>query len=405
MTRPVLEVDGLTKRFTRDRRRSMRYGLADIGRELTARQAPPGGWPLRRGEFAAVDDVSFELRPGEALGIVGANGAGKSTLLRMLHGIIKPDAGEIRIRGSVTALIELGTGFDPILSGRENIDVNGAILGMSARRVRAVTEEVVSFAGLERAIDAPLRTYSSGMVARLSYALAAHAEADVMLIDEVFAVGDAAFQRRCVYHMRSFLERGGALILVSHAAHQIQTVCRRGLLLERGSKTFEGSAVDTLSRFQAVAPDAATAVQDSTCPPDAGNPVVIGQVTVDGQPRTGESLGVEISYESLAPVAATWGFNVYSADGWVCVTGEFDQRPRELAAGRGTLSFTIPELALLPGRYQLRCAILEADTLVPLATRGWDDAPTEFVVQAPATAFGNTLRSLDQLVTVHVDWD
>ena len=237
----VLEVDHLSKRYTRDLRRSLRYAATDIFREVTARSAPPGGRPLRPGEFAAVDEVSFTLERGDSLALIGANGAGKSTLLKLLYGLIKPDGGEVRVHGHVAALIELGTGFDPVLTGRENIAVNAAIVGLPVARLPDVTDEVIAFSELQDSIDAPVRTYSSGMVARLAFAVAAHVEPDVLLIDEVFAVGDNAFQRKCVRHLQSFLERGGSLVLVSHNTFQIQSTCRRGLLLEHGRCTFAGT--------------------------------------------------------------------------------------------------------------------------------------------------------------------
>ena len=408
---PVLEVDRLSKRFTRELRRSLRYAATDIAREVTARTAPPDGRPLRRGEFAALDEVSFTLEPGDSLALIGANGAGKSTLLKLLYGLIKPDGGEIHVRGRVAALIELGTGFDPVLTGRENIAVNAAIVGLPVARLREVTDEVVAFSELRDTIDAPVRTYSSGMVARLAFAVAAHVEPDVLLIDEVFAVGDNAFQRKCVRHLQGFLQRGGSLVLVSHNTYQIQSTCRRGLLLERGRCTFAGTVAETLNRYLAVQAQGTTGrqgVAGSARAPDSRHPVVIDRLTVSsasGQAlRTGEPVRVEVSYRSLEATVATWGFSVWTGDGWVCVTGAYDVRPTPLHRGAGALACTIPRLPLLNGRYAMRAAIVEAETLQALAVHGYEEMPQQFVVETSASPLHNSFSTMNQLVTLDVDW-
>lgn len=411
MAAPVMEVRGVSKRFTRELRRSLRYAAADIGREVLARPAPEGGRALRRGEFAALDGVSFDLHAGDSLAVIGANGAGKSTLLKLLYGLIKPDAGEIRLRGRVAALIELGTGFDPVLTGLENIQVNGAILGVPPKRMRALTDAVVAFAELEHAIDAPVRTYSSGMVARLAFAVAAHVEPDVLLVDEVFAVGDIAFQRRCVNHMRSYLQGGGSLVLVSHNTPQIQSTCQRGLVLEQGQATFDGTVTDALARYFAIQEAAASesgALTDHREPSEK-HPVVIDAVVARPETgeiaRTGEPLHLEIAYRSLIASEVHWGFNVWTADGWICVTGSYDLSLRAIEPGAGSLRCTIPRLPLLNGRYGLKVSIIEASSLQALALHGYEDAPAVLVVEAPPSRLHNGSNGLDQLVTIDVDWN
>ena len=192
----MIEVEGLGKRYCRDLRRSLRYGLLDIASEFMPWRAAPDEMVIRRGEFAALEDVSLRLDPGDSIAVLGTNGAGKSTLLKILYGLIKPDAGTVRINGSIAGLIELGTGFDPVLSGRENIAVNASLLGLEASRLRHLTDEIIEFAELEESIDTPVRYYSSGMVSRLAFSVAAHLNADVLLVDEVLAVGDVGFQRK-----------------------------------------------------------------------------------------------------------------------------------------------------------------------------------------------------------------
>jgi ABC-type polysaccharide/polyol phosphate transport system ATPase subunit len=409
---PVVRADHLTKRYAGDLRRSLRYALRDVGRELAGRRGPDGPRP---GEFAAVDDVSFELRRGEALAIVGPNGAGKSTLLKLLYGLIKPDGGEVRIRGRVGALIELGTGFDDVLTGRENVAVNAAVLGLSEDELRTATEEVLAFGELEDAADMPVRFYSSGMKARLAFAVAAHLRPDVLLVDEVLAVGDFAFQRKCFRHMRAFLDGGGALVLVSHNVFLVQTLCTRGMLLDRGSCAFAGTALDTVARYLATrqprpAANRAAGEGDGDGEPRAAAaPVAIEAVSAQrpggGPPATGEPLEIAVRYRCAEPVDAVWGFTVWTGDHWVCVTGERDLRPRRLERA-GELSATVPRLPLLAGAYVLRPTIVDAETMQPLAVHGLDDeAPAVLEVAGGAADLSrNAMTAVNQLVTIDVDW-
>ena len=402
MTEPILTVDHLTKRYTGDLRRSLRYALHDIGRELLRR--PPDG--ARSGEFPALDDISFALSPGEALAVVGPNGAGKSTLLKVLYGLVKPDGGEVRIRGRVGGLIELGTGFDPVLTGRENIAVNAAVLGLSPGELAEATEEVLAFAELEDAADTPVRYYSSGMSARLAFAVAAHLRPDVLLVDEVLAVGDFAFQRKCVQHMHRFLDGGGALILVSHNVFLVQTLCSRGLLLDGGRCVFEGTSAEVVTRYLATRQPKGAAPEPVAT--GAAGPVAVEAVEVTapgGAPRTGEPLTVTLRYRCAEPVSAAWGFSIWTGDQWVCVTGDYDVRPRRLE-GEGVLSATVPSLPLLPGAYVVRAALIDAETWHPFAISGLDSLPPVLItVEASGGALGNAMTAIQQLVTVDVDWD
>jgi lipopolysaccharide transport system ATP-binding protein len=200
-------------------------------------------------EVWALDGVSFELAEGEVLGLIGGNGAGKSTLLRILTRITSPTRGEAEIRGRVGSLLEVGTGFHPELTGRENVYLNGAILGMKRREITGKFDDIVEFAGVERFIDTPVKRYSSGMYVRLAFSVAAHLEPEILLVDEVLAVGDAEFQQRCLGRMEAFGESGRTVIFVSHNMQTIAQLCDRAILLERGQVVLDGDSADVVARY------------------------------------------------------------------------------------------------------------------------------------------------------------
>lgn len=215
MTDTLIKVENVSKKFCHSLKRSLWYGMQDLGNELIGRRHGGNG-ELREDEFWAVRNVSLELKRGECLGFVGRNGAGKSTLLKMLNGLIKPDQGRIAIRGRVGALIELGAGFNPTLTGRENIYVNGSVLGFTKAEIDKKFDAILAFADLEKFIDAPVQTYSSGMKVRLGFAIAAQMEPDVLLVDEVLAVGDVGFRIKCLNRIAEMRSLGTCIILVSH---------------------------------------------------------------------------------------------------------------------------------------------------------------------------------------------
>lgn len=204
-------------------------------------------------EFWALKDVSFTVGKGEVVGIIGHNGAGKSTLLKILSQITPPTTGEIRIHGSVGSLLEVGTGFHPELTGRENIFLNGAILGMKKRDITRRFDEIVAFAGVEKFLDTPVKHYSSGMYVRLAFSVAAHMEPDVLIIDEVLAVGDAEFQRQCVEKMRQIAREDGRTILfISHNMGVIKDLCARSILLEKGRVVAQGATPSVIETYEAL---------------------------------------------------------------------------------------------------------------------------------------------------------
>jgi lipopolysaccharide transport system ATP-binding protein len=236
----LVKVEGVSKKFCRSLKRSLWYGVQDVSSELLGRRGRHD--ELRKNEFWAVNDVSFELRRGECLGLIGPNGAGKSTLLKMLNGLVKPDQGHITMRGRVGALIELGAGFNPILTARENIYVNGAVLGFSKKEIDRKFDAIVDFAEIEEFIDTPVQNYSSGMKVRLGFAVAAQMDPDVLMIDEVLAVGDTEFRLKCLNRM-SRISKRSTIIFVSHSMPMISRMSSSVLMVDDGILKYLGNDV------------------------------------------------------------------------------------------------------------------------------------------------------------------
>ena len=228
----LVRVSGVSKKFCLSLKKSLWYGLCDMGRELTGRRRGEHGG-LRTKEFWAVNNVSFELKRGECLGLIGRNGAGKTTLLKMLNGLIKPDAGRIEMRGRVGALIALGAGFNPVLTGRENIYVNGSVLGLTKKEIDAKLKEIIDFAEIGDFIDTPVQNYSSGMAVRLGFAVASSLDPDILLVDEVLAVGDLGFRYKCFQRISALMDRA-AVIFVSHDMASVSRLSSRVMLLGSG---------------------------------------------------------------------------------------------------------------------------------------------------------------------------
>lgn len=244
----VLSVEGISKKFCRSLKHSLFYGIQDIATDITGTRSDKR--ELRNKEFWALNNVSFELRRGEALGLVGKNGSGKSTLLRIIAGLIKPDKGQVRVKGTVAPLIALGAGFNPILTGRENIYANMSILGLSKAEIDERFDDVVAFAEIGEAIDSPVSTYSSGMAARLGFASAIHTEPEILLIDEVLAVGDAKFRAKCTQKLNYIRDRGSSFVLVSHNVSAILGICDRSVYLSKGNMIANGLTDSVVRRYE-----------------------------------------------------------------------------------------------------------------------------------------------------------
>jgi lipopolysaccharide transport system ATP-binding protein len=340
-------------------------------RTVTLKEAIVRRRQLRPTDIWALRDVSFEIEPGESVGLVGRNGSGKTTLLRLIAGIFAPTGGRIEVEGSIGSLIGLGAGFHPDFTGRENVYLNGAIHGLKRAYVREQMDEIVAFAELERFIDLPVRTYSAGMYIRLGFALATHLTSDVLLLDEVFAVGDEAFQRKCIGKIFEFKTRGGTIIFVSHAAAVVESLCERSILLRAGRVDFDGSTHDALTRYHALlAEDENPDELQAGLQEWGSGEIRVTEVRLedaDGVPRrqyhSGETLVARLRLERQRPCPPPHlSIELHSAAG-----GFLGASVQELAElgwspdgdGAEWLRFEIESLPLADGRFELSVALSE----------------------------------------------
>ena len=317
-----------------------------------------------REEFWALRDVSFEVRRGETVGIIGPNGAGKSTVLKLIAGIIKPTSGTIEVNGRIGALLELGAGFHPDLTGRENIYLSGSILGLKRGEIRRRLDEIIAFAELERFIDVPVKHYSSGMYVRLAFSVAVHMDPEILLVDEVLAVGDAAFQRKCLERIDQMRRKGVTILLVSHDMDSVRRFCSRALWFEKGRLLTDDTTEAVVQRYIARSweKEGRRLKRQVTDEQRWGTRrLQITRVRLlngDGREqslfRTGEPLTVEISYRSSGKIEhPVFGLAIHRSDG-VHVTGpntHFAGLDIPFVEGEGIVTYTVPSLPLLEGLY------------------------------------------------------
>src|SRR2546427_550977 len=351
MSESVIAFDGVWKKFRRgEHHDSLRDLVPSLLGRFTARREPA----LDANEFWVLQNVSFEVKPGQALGIIGPNGAGKSTALKVLTRILKPTRGTATVRGRVGALIELAAGFHPDLTGRENIFLQGAIMGMKRGEIRERFDEIVEFGGLSEFIDTPVKRYSNGMNARLGFAVAAHLDPDVLLIDEVLSVGDARFQERCVERMHALRASGVLLVFVSHNLTAVLDLCNRAVLIDRGRVRFDGHPAAAIQEYRRV-----TSNRDAGRPADADIHLAGVEVFDDrGRPvqaiDTGAGLTVRIHYKTSRPIERPhFAVDIHRGDGVYC--HGTNTRLARLDLGTidrdGHIDLVIPHLRLLPGCY------------------------------------------------------
>ena len=237
---PRIEIAGVTKEFTLRHRRSLKeLAVAAVRKQ-----------DLGINTFKALDDVTFDVHQGETAALLGVNGSGKSTLLKLISGVLRPDGGRIRTRGRVAGLIEVGAGFHPDLTGRENVFLNGAILGMTKKQIEDAYDSIVEFSEIPDFMDTEVKFYSSGMFLRLAFAVAVHSDPEVFLIDEILAVGDEPFQRKCLDEIRGLSDQGKTLVIVSHDLNMVSDLCERGVLLDKGVKVADGPSKDVVRRMR-----------------------------------------------------------------------------------------------------------------------------------------------------------
>jgi lipopolysaccharide transport system ATP-binding protein len=357
---PGVEFDGVWKKFRRgERHDSLRDLIPAAARRVMGKSRPRPD--LEAHEFWAIRDVSFAIGPGDAVGIIGPNGAGKSTTLKLLTRILKPTRGHCRVRGRVGALIEVAAGFHADLTGRENVYLQGAIMGMRQRDIRSRFDAIVDFAGVADFIDTPVKRYSSGMNARLGFAIAAHLDPDVMIIDEVLSVGDTAFQAKCVAHMQGMIDRGTPIVFVSHNLPAVLALCTRVLVVSGGSVSFDGDPVEGVQGYRR----ATFAAEPSEA--YAREPIRIVKVEMldDGVQslgvfRTGARIALRVSYDAVGVVTDPhFRVEVHDANGVLCFgTTTFGRIGLGVVSGPGAIDLAIT-LNLLPGCYMFSVGILK----------------------------------------------
>jgi lipopolysaccharide transport system ATP-binding protein len=347
--------------------------------------------PLRSGEFWANCDVNFTVDRGECVGLIGRNGAGKTTLLKMLGGLIKPDSGRIEMSGRTGALIALGAGFNPILTGRENVYVNASILGYSKREIDNNFDRMIEFAEIGDAIDAPVRTYSSGMQVRLGFAIAAFLEPDVLLVDEVLAVGDAAFRRKCYQFFDRLIAGGSSVVIVSHALAQISTICDRAIVLEGGRIEFDGRAGEgvnhLLNRFESELQPCSVPVSNGLDSRDS--PLRISEIEIFGTREAapvicGQTVHIRIRFRcatSLSGLVTTVSF--WLADGTTLLAScrsAAEDFQFDAGCGDGFVQLTMGACHLAPGTYVLKASIGASGSPTPYDEVGYESPARTFRV-------------------------
>ncbi len=366
----VIAVDHLCKRYdigALQRSTMLREQLAALVRRPWRRRSA-------HDVVQALDDVSFRVARGEIVGIIGANGAGKSTLLKILSRITYPSSGRVQVSGRIASLLEVGTGFHEELTGRENIYLNGSILGMKRAQVEARLDEIVAFSGVERFLDTPIKRYSSGMRLRLGFAVAAHLDPDILVVDEVLAVGDAAFQRKCLSTMEGLRGGGRTVLFVSHNMAAVENLCTRAIWIDRGRLREDGPTAQVIQSYMGAYAVADAGTSDlKNFPGRSGSGDVrytaIEMLDPEGRPRTvlraGDPLRLRFHYEVARPLGnLSFGFRLFSEMGTLVTetsTRLHDIGLPMLAAGEGRLDLDIDALNLMPGRYYLTVGVTTID--------------------------------------------
>jgi lipopolysaccharide transport system ATP-binding protein len=377
---PLLRLEGVGKDYAKVESRGGRLRLvADLLRGRGARHV-----------FRALDGVSLEMRRGESLGVIGENGAGKSTLLKIIAGVVKPTRGTVTVSGRVGALLELGSGFHPDYTGLANIDLAAALLGLAPTEIAAKRAEIVAFADLGTHIDDPIKNYSSGMIVRLGFAVATALTPDVLITDEVLAVGDESFQKKCIAWMERYLAGGGTLLLCSHGMYHIQKLCRSALWLKDGVVERQGSAADVTQAYLAYHEEKSAGAKAPTTPVAAAAAGVYAITSLALSPPDTIAQGSTLtaSGEVFTPDGRMPGVlvGIVRADGtpvYGVATDMDDCPPRRAGDDRFVFELAFPELPLLPGKYMVR-----AHALDPEGVRLFDHVEREIIVTGHTRELG-----------------
>lgn len=369
----IIEVNHLTKEYQLGHLTSLKETALNTLRRLTFRPT------LEREKFKALDDVNFHIEEGEVIGIIGHNGAGKSTLLKHLANISKPTKGEVIVRGSVAPLIEVGAGVNPELTGRENIFLNGAILGIPKRIIKQKLDEIIEFSELEQFIDTPVKRYSSGMTVKLGFSIATSMEADILIVDEVLAVGDLAFQRKCFDRMEDMITRQGkTVLLVSHNIRQVERLCSRTILMSHGRIALDGTPKDVCNAFyeasdkQILADKVSSKLRRTESSGDVDF-VSVEMLNNKGEPISSikylEHVEFKVTYQvnKILP-NPIFGLGVHTTDFLYLATSQSlgQLAPSQLSPGKYTLSYKVRSFPFLPGVYSLRLGVAIEGSFQPI---------------------------------------
>jgi lipopolysaccharide transport system ATP-binding protein len=371
---PAIKVRNLSKEYVLggevDQQKNFREMLTGLAKEPLRRLRKLQGSSGQQEKFWALQDISFEVQPGEVLGIIGRNGAGKSTLLKVLSRITAPTRGEINYRGRLASLLEVGTGFHPELSGRENIFVNGAILGMSKAEIRNKFDEIVDFAGIGIFLDTPVKRYSSGMYVRLAFAVAAHLDPDILVIDEVLAVGDAEFQKKCLGKLQEVAGHGRTVLFVSHNLGAVARLCNRAILLENGKCIMDASVDETVNTYLSSTDSGINAKRFSVNTNKDVQLLAVSLGDTNTESHSGfhnESFSLEVDWQVRCWPKGTYVcLDILNDYGqcviWSCDISSAAEMKKDRKPGVYRSKVTIPGNVLSPGRYYFTLAVYSPET-------------------------------------------
>jgi lipopolysaccharide transport system ATP-binding protein len=418
MSEVIIKVAGVSKKYTLGRSRAasgdgLRHVVQDAlvarFRRHSASNAAPENSQSQ--EFWALKDVSFEVKRGEVVGIIGRNGAGKSTLLKILSRITEPTSGRIEIEGRVASLLEVGTGFHPELSGRENIFLNGAILGMSRKEIRSKFDEIVAFAEVDRFLDTPVKRYSSGMYVRLAFAVAAHLEPEILIVDEVLAVGDAEFQKKCFGKIQEVSGLGRTILFVSHNMAAVENLCSSAMLLHSGSIVFLGETGDVINKYQTTADKSLSVPLGERLDRQGGGSFRFTSIEIlNGMKESvqaipsGSGAMIRLRFQAETPIESP-----------ICYIGIYDARGVQIAhfntqlknfqrkfhGRRGQYNCSIPHLPLNSGIYYLNIALYSGSQLLDRVEK----AATLRISEADVYKTGKQLPSHEGYLLLNHEWE